>query len=75
MTSWILELGDCKDCGYKIIVTQGKKWDYRYYCSNPDCKNHTDIRDLGDTEDFPEYVKDFRDLDDTDEFTNDDREF
>lgn len=55
----------CSVCGYDIVVTQGKDYDYmgfnkltyRYYCSNPDCKHHTDIRDIPDQADFPEYCK------------------
>lgn len=60
--SWIFNNGKsvCNKCGYEIIVTQGKEADYRYYCSNLECENHTKIEDLLDTEEcsfsviFPE---------------------
>lgn len=51
MLSWIFKDHVCKKCGYEIVVTQGKMWDYRYYCSNLDCKNHKEVEDLGDQED------------------------
>jgi hypothetical protein len=46
--SWFT--GHCKSCGYPVVVTQGKQWDYRWYCSNPDCINHDAKEDLGDME-------------------------
>ena len=50
--------GTCSVCGYPVVMTQGLRWDYRYYCSNPDCTNHTAHLedDLGDQEDKPKWV-------------------
>ena len=55
--SWFLRDHLCRECNYPVVVTQGKEWDYRYYCSNPDCEHHNDPADLGDQEDFPEWCK------------------
>lgn len=48
--SWRLKDYICGFCEYEIVVTQGHIGDYRYYCSNLDCYNHTHIEDIGDTE-------------------------
>ena len=47
--SWFT--GKCEICKYPMVVTQGDEWDYRWYCSNPDCIAHNNKQDLGDTED------------------------
>ena len=39
--SWFAANRVCTECGYNVVVTQGVKADYRFYCSNPDCMNHT----------------------------------
>lgn len=50
-SSWLLEDSICNTCGYEIVVTQGTTKDYRYYCSNLECKNHTIVEELYDDED------------------------
>ncbi len=55
--SWFLKDHVCSFCDYEVVVTQGKQRDYRYYCSNPDCSNHTNPVDLGDMEDFPDWCR------------------
>jgi len=50
MKSWMLRDSVCIKCEYEIVVTQGLEGDYRYYCSNLDCDNHSNIEDLGDME-------------------------
>ena len=47
--SWFC--GICNDCGFNLIVTQGRKWDYWWYCSNKECKNHHPGEDLSDQQD------------------------
>lgn len=37
-SSWFSGL--CKECGYNVVVTQSKKFDYFWYCSNKYCKHH-----------------------------------
>ncbi len=51
--SWMLKNCVCSSCKYPIVVTQAKEeyCDYWYYCSNPDCSNHTPGEQLADTED------------------------
>ncbi len=49
--SWMMRNSICKKCEYEIVVTQGDKCDYRYYCSNLECVNHINIEDLYDVED------------------------
>ena len=53
--SWMFKDVVCRDCGYEVVVTQGKKKDYRYYCSNPDCSRH-EKEDVFDQDDTPKWV-------------------
>jgi hypothetical protein len=53
--SWLKST--CKECDYPVVVTQGKKWDYRWYCSNLECIHHECVDDLGDME-WPDWVND-----------------
>jgi len=48
-SSWFVDDGFCKECGYKVIITQSIKADYFWYCSNKYCKNH-EGEELGDQE-------------------------
>ncbi len=54
MSSWMCSFGRCVDCGYEIVVTQGRPMpdgkDYRWYCSNLECKNHTNVEETHDDE-------------------------
>ena len=53
--SWMM--GDCKECAYPVVVTQGLTDldDYCWYCSNPVCSKHNAKEGTGDTEN-PEWV-------------------
>jgi hypothetical protein len=60
-SSWMK--GHCIDCDYPVVVTQpsdvtkynGKYYDYSWYCSNPDCDNHSPPVGTGDMI-YPEWV-------------------
>ena len=56
MSSWFI--GECKNCGYKVIVTQPTEYgcDYWWYCSNKQCKNHHPGEQKGDTDGSPSWV-------------------
>jgi len=56
MESWFMKGRHCGVCHYPVVVTQGKEADYRYYCSNPDCEQHTAMEDLYDLQDPPDWV-------------------
>ena len=55
--SWIE--GHCAECHYPVICTQPELftcYDYRYYCSNMECKNHAPGESIADQDDLPEWV-------------------
>lgn len=49
-SSWLLNGKVCETCGYPIVVTQGDKTDYRYYCSNLECFYHREVQEYFDDE-------------------------
>lgn len=58
MDSWFC--GFCVKCDFPVVVTQpGKGFlaDYRWYCSNPDCKCHS-YKEHSYDDEQPEWVKD-----------------
>lgn len=49
-SSWLLDGKVCETCGYPIVVTQGDRTDYRYYCSNLECFYHREVQEAFDDE-------------------------
>ena len=59
MSSWMCTFGSCVECDYEIVVTQGRHLpdgkDYRWYCSNLECTNHTNVEETYDDE-YPTFL-------------------
>ena len=62
-SSWLS--GVCSICDYPVVVTQPSEatepvdydlYDYSWYCSNPDCENHSPPVGTGDMSN-PKWVK------------------
>jgi hypothetical protein len=53
--------GQCKDCGYNLVITQPtEEWkDYWWYCSNKECPHHHPGEQTGDME-FPTFLDEKR---------------